>query len=191
MSTPRSSARIILRDFTADDAESLVDLDADPQVMRYITNGIATPREEVVKDLLPALLSYPRSTPGFGFWAAELRETGEFIGWFHLRPEPGQPASEPELGYRLRRAYWGRGLATEGSRALIDHAFSIPETTRVVANTMAIHSASRKVMGRSGMTLPRIYHADWPVRIDGDEFGDVEYAITRAQWLAQTSPRTP
>lgn len=130
MSTPRSSARIILRDFTAGDAETLVDLDSDPQVMRYITNGIPTPREEVVNDLLPALLSYPRSTPGFGFWAAELRETGKFIGWFHLRPEPGQPASEPELGYRLRRAYWGRGLATEGSRALIDHAFSIPETTR-------------------------------------------------------------
>lgn len=56
---------------------------------------------------------------------------------------------------------------------------------------MAIHSASRKVMERCGMTLQRIYHADWPVRIDGDEFGDVEYAITRAQWLAQTGLRTP
>ena len=176
--------RLVLREFTVDDVDELVALDADPRVMRFISNGAPTAREEVEREIIPAYLAYHRSTPDFGFWAAQARETGEFLGWFHLRPEPGTPPAEPELGYRLRHACWGRGLATEGSRALIDHAFGIPATVRVTANTMAVHTASRTVMERCGMTLVRSFRAEWPVRIDGDEAGDVEYAITRAGWLA-------
>lgn len=177
--------RLVLRDFTADDAEALLELDSDPQVMRFISNGAPTPREDIDNEVLPAFLGYRQSTPGFGFWAAQDPGSGEFFGWFHLRPDPGTGAGteEPELGYRLRRACWGRGLATEGSRALIDHAFAHPATLRVTASTMAVHTASRAVMERCGMSLVRTFHADWPVHIEGDEAGDVQYAITREQWL--------
>ena len=178
--------RLLLREFTADDAGLLVDLDSDPRVMRYITNGVPTPREEIVADYIPAYLAYHRKGPDFGFWVAQLRESGDFAGWFHLRPEPGDAAEEPELGYRLKHRFWGRGLATEGSRALIDHAFTARsvEVARVHASTMAVNIASRLVMEKCGMDLVRHFTADWPVHIDGDELGDVEYAITREQWLA-------
>lgn len=177
--------RLLLREFTAADVEVLVELDSDPEVMHYITNGAPTPRDEIEREVLPAFLDYHRRTPGFGFWAAVDKATGEFLGWFHFRPAPGHPADEPELGYRLRRAAWGKGYAVEGSRALIDQGFRELQVRRVLAETMTVHTASRRVMERCGMRLLRTFHADWPVSIPGDEHGDVEYAITHEEWLVQ------
>lgn len=92
---------------------------------------------------------------------------------------------EPELGYRLRKGAWGKGYATEGSRALIDKAFTELGATRVFAETMVVNTASRRVMEKAGLRLVRTFHADWPVRIPGDEHGDVEYAIPREEWQGQ------
>ncbi len=179
------SPRLILREFTDEDAGLLVELDSDPRVMRFISNSVPTPVRELVDDYLPAYLNYHRAGADFGFWVAQMRETGEFIGWFHLRPEPGGPIDEPELGYRIRHKFWSQGFATEGARALINHGFTVDSVavTRIIASTMVVNTASRRVLEKSGMRLIRHFTADWPVRIDGDEAGDVEYAITRHQWL--------
>lgn len=176
--------RLRLRRFTADDADLLVTLDADPDVMFFITGGAPTPREEIVGDYLPAFLSYYARFPGYGFWALEERVTGAFLGWVHYRPLPDAPTDEPELGYRLAKAAWGKGYAAEASQAVIDHGFRVLGVRRVVASTMAVNTASRRVMEKVGMRLVRTFHADWPVRIPGDEEGDVEYAITREEWVA-------
>jgi RimJ/RimL family protein N-acetyltransferase len=132
------------------------------------------------------LREYERS-PGYGTFAAVERESGEFLGWFHLRPEAGHE-DEPELGYRLRRSAWGRGYATEGSRALIELAFTRLDAARVWASTMVVNVASRRVMEKAGMRLVRHFRADWPYSIPGDEEGDVEYAITRAEWETDLNP---
>ncbi|KHL13395.1 RimJ/RimL family protein N-acetyltransferase [Mumia flava] len=176
--------RLVLRWFTPDDADDLVALDADPAVMRFINGGSATPRDEIVDDVLPALVASRQRADGYGYWAAVERDTGRFVGWFHLRPGRDAGPDEPELGYRLRRDAWGRGYAAEGSRALVDHAFADLGASRVYAEAMAVHTASRRVMEKSGLRYVRTFHADWPVRIDGDEHGDVEYAITREEWEA-------
>jgi len=175
---------MFLRRFTADDVSLLVELDGDPAVMRYITGGVPTPREEIEQDYLPSFLSYYERFEGYGFWAAvePLRE--DFLGWFHFRPAPGAPQNEPELGYRLRREAWGKGYATEGSKALIDLGFQQYGVDRVVASTMAVNLGSRRVMEKSGLRLIRTFHQDWSHRIDGEELGDVEYALTREDWLA-------
>ena len=88
----------------------------------------------------------------------------------------------PELGYRLRAASWGLGYATEGSRALVDLAFRELGAERVFAETMAVNTASRRVMEKAGLRYVRTFHQEWPDRIEGDEHGDVEYALTRAEW---------
>jgi RimJ/RimL family protein N-acetyltransferase len=181
------TARLTLCAFDAGDVDLLAELDGDPAVMRFITGGRTTPRSEIEDDVLPAFLSYYERFDGYGFWAAIERESREFVGWFHLRPGPGAPDDEPELGYRLRRSAWGRGLATEGARALIEVAFSRLGARRVVAETMAVNVASRRVMENAGMKLVREFHQDWPYRIEGDDLGDVEYAITRSGWLAAQS----
>lgn len=176
--------RLILRPFRADDLEDLVALDADREVMFFITGGAPTPREEIEQEVLPHFLACAGGETGYGFWAAEELATGAFLGWFHLRPHGDAPADEPELGYRLRRPAWGRGYATEGSRALVDHAFETLSARRVYAQTMAVNLASRRVMEKAGLRYVRTFRADWPVRIPGDEEGDVEYAISREEWLA-------
>jgi RimJ/RimL family protein N-acetyltransferase len=130
-----------------------------------------------------------RTTSGrtAGFWAAIERETGEFLGWFHLRPHPGTPADEPELGYRLRASAWGRGYATEGSRALVRKGFEELGARRIYAETMTVHAASRRVMEKAGLRYVRTFHQPWPYRIPGDEEGDVEYALTREEWEREVS----
>lgn len=178
------TARLVLRRFTPDDLDAIVALDADPAVMRYLNGGRPTPLEEIRDDILPWWLAYYERGDAWGFWAAIERESGRFLGWFHLRPLETDAPDEPELGYRLVRAAWGRGLATEGSRALIDKAFEELGARRVHASTMAINTGSWRVMEKAGMRFVRLFHGEWPERIPGDEEGDVEYAITREEWDA-------
>lgn len=174
--------RLLLREFTRDDVDDLVELDGDADVMHFITGGLTSSREEIETETLPAFLSYYDRYPGYGFWAVIEKATGEFLGWFHFRPGEGHPEDEPELGYRLRKSAWGKGYAAEGSRALIDKGFSEFGVRRVVAEAMAVHTASRRVMDKAGLTLVRTFRADWPHPIPGDEHGDVEYALTREDW---------
>lgn len=176
--------RLTLRRFTPEDLDALVELDSDPAVMRYITGGRLTTREEMRDDYLPWWLAYYERGDAWGFWAAIEHETGAFLGWFHLRPNPEDPPDEPELGYRLIRARWGRGFATEGSIGLIDKAFRELGAGRVYATTMTVNTGSRRVMEKAGMRFVRTFTMPWPDRIEGDEEGDVEYAITREEWEA-------
>ena len=182
--------RLILCQFTQDDVENLVELDSDPEVMRYLNGGVATPREVVERNILPRFIGYYERYDGFGVWAAIERSSGEFIGWFSLRPPDNAQPGEVELGYRLRRSAWGQGYATEGARALIRQGFTELGVERVTANTYERNSASRRVMEKVGMTLVRRYrptleelssetsnHLTVGAVWDGDE---VEYALTMA-----------
>jgi RimJ/RimL family protein N-acetyltransferase len=150
--------------------------------MHFVTGGIRTARDEIENEILPGFLGYYEQFEGYGFWAAIEKATGEFLGWFHFRPCEEAGPDEAELGYRLRKSAWGQGYATEGSRALISKGFTDFGVQRVVAETMVVHAASRRVMEKAGLTLVRTFHADWPYPIEGDELGDVEYALDRAEW---------
>ena len=179
--------RLVLRRFTADDVDLLTELDSDPQVMHRITGGRPTPCEEIEQEVLPHFLALYDRFDGLGFWAAIEAATGTFLGWFHLRPKHDGPHDELELGYRLRRDAWGKGYASEASKALVDKAFRDHGARRVVAETMTVHVASRRVMENAGLAYVRTFFEPWPDRIDGEEHGDVEYALTREQWVAHAA----
>jgi hypothetical protein len=92
-----------------------------------------------------------RRSGGYGLWAAVEKATGEFVGWFHMCPRDDGAADAPtELGAQ-----------------------------RVWAEAMLVHTASRRVMEKAGLKYVRTFHADWPYKIEGDEEGDVEYALDR------------
>ncbi|MFH8678297.1 GNAT family N-acetyltransferase [Streptomyces lydicus] len=172
------SARLALRRFTADDAEQLAALHGDPDVMRFIDTGRPVPRAQVLARTLPEFLAEP------GVRAAEVAATGEFIGWFALRPtRPGQ-SDEAELGYRLRRAAWGRGYATEGARAVLAYGFGELGVRRVTATTMTVNRGSRRVLEKAGLRYVRTFFEEWPDHIEGAEHGDVDYALSREEWAA-------
>ena len=174
--------RLVLRQFTMADADNLVNLDADPDVMRFVTGGIPTSREEIENEFLPAFLGYYQRYEGYGFWAAIEKATGEFLGWFHFRPGEDAAPGEVELGYRLRRSAWGKGYATEGSRALIRKGFTEFGVQRVTAEAAAANTASRRVMEKAGLTLVRTFREPWPDSAGGPEVEAVEYALRKADW---------
>src|SRR5271156_235551 len=133
--------RLVLRQFTMADADNLVNLDADPDVMRFVTGGIPPSREEIQGEVLPAFLGYYQRYEGYGFWAAIEKATGEFLGWFHFRPRQDAAPGEVEPGYRLRKPAWGKGYVPEGSCALIRRDFTKSGVQRVTAEAMAVNRA--------------------------------------------------
>jgi RimJ/RimL family protein N-acetyltransferase len=184
------TGRLLLRRFTADDVDLLVGLDSDRQVMFFINGGRPTPRAEIEREHIPGYLDYHRRGDTYGFWVVVERASGEGLGWVHLRPPPDGSSPDPELGYRLRRSWWGRGLATEAARAIVDRTFAADGADRIFASTMAVNAASRRVLEKVGLRYVRTFTADWPDRIPGDEHGDVEYALTRSEWQqSRTLPR--
>ena len=175
--------RLVLRGFTPDDVDGLVALDSDPEVMRFINGGEPADPALIRTQTLPRLLhDYPVLSTR-GYWAAEEKAARTFLGWFELRPLEEHSAAVVELGYRLHRAAWGKGYATEGCRALVATAFTGLGVERITANTMAVNTGSRRVMEKLGMTFVRSFTGDWPVAIPGSEHGEVEYELTREDWL--------
>lgn len=177
--------RLVLRRFTTGDVDNLVGLDADPDVMRFVSGGIPTSRDEIENEFLPAFLGYYQRYQAYGFWAAIEKSTGDFLGWFHFRPREGTAPDQVELGYRMRKSAWGKGYATEGSRALIRKGFADSSVQRVTAEAMAANMASRRVMEKAGLTLVRTFSQPWPDATGSHEIEAVEYALDRADWEQQ------
>lgn len=181
--------RLALRQFTEDDVDNLLDLNSDPEVMRYLTGGRPTPRQEIRDQIIPFHLAVYDRLDRLGTWAAESTVTGEFLGWFHFRPGPDGDITNIDLGYRLRRSTWNKGYATEGSRALIRMGFTSLGVQRVFAHTVTANAASRRVMEKCGLTLVRTrpYVGPGADIIEGAEPGEVEYALTKPEWQARTA----
>ncbi|MEV6566634.1 GNAT family N-acetyltransferase [Streptomyces kronopolitis] len=174
--------RLVLRPFTGADADALFALDNDPDVMRFINGGRPASREAIQTQTLPRLLHDHPCFGTRGYWAAQKKDTGDFLGWFEFRPLDDHSPAVVELGYRLNKAAWGKGYATEGSRALISKGFTDLAVQRVIANTMAVNARSRRVMEKVGLSFLRDFTGDWPEAIAGSEHGEVEYGLTRTDW---------
>jgi RimJ/RimL family protein N-acetyltransferase len=172
MVDPVETERLVLRPMVPADVDLLTELDGDPVVMRYITGGRPTSRDDVEQIV--------RRSLGHRWIAAE-RASAELVGWFGLAPTDGVE-DERELGYRLRRQAWGRGYATEGSRAMLAMGFTTMDARRIWAQTMTVNTRSRRVLERCGLRYVRMFHADWPEVIEGSDHGDVVYEILRAEW---------
>lgn len=182
--------RITLVPLGDEHLELEVELDSDPEVMRHLT-GRARTREEVER-LHHRRLTAAAPGSGLGFWVGFV--SGEFVGWWLLEPPgpAGQAAAEDqaELGYRLLRRHWGQGLASEGARELLRHAFQDLGLRRVFAETMAVNTRSRATMAAVGMRYVRTFHEGLDERLPGAGTGAVEYAVTHEDWRGR-SHRAP
>jgi RimJ/RimL family protein N-acetyltransferase len=176
------TARIRLVPLSDDHLEHEVELDADPEVMRYL--GPPRSRQEV-ESFHRRRVAAATKVPGLGFWVGFV--DGAFVGWWILEPphrvDHGRVEGQAELGYRLLRRYWRRGLASEGARELIRHGFDDLTLSRIFAETMVANEASQATMSSVGMRYVRTFHRDWSQLLPGSDLGEVQYAITRTQWL--------
>jgi RimJ/RimL family protein N-acetyltransferase len=157
--------RLTLIPTTAEHNDFLLELDSDPEVMKYLTNGKPSTHDDVIAAIEGSL--------GYR-WTAFTTTDNAFIGWFGI---PSKTPGEFELGYRLRRSAWGHGYATEGSLRLIDYAFRELSGVRVWAQTMAVNRKSRSVMERCGLHYVRTFHEQYDDPIPGTEYGEVEYEL--------------
>lgn len=146
--------RLILRSFTEADAAPMADIDADPEVMRFYPSV----RTRAETDAMIASIMATEAREGFSFMAADYRPTGEFVGLIGMSVigEPlrsalnGRPGVE--IGWRFSKCFWGTGLAPEGARVLLEHAWSVLGLEEVVAFTFEGNQPSRRVMEKLGMT---------------------------------------
>jgi RimJ/RimL family protein N-acetyltransferase len=173
--TVLQTTRLTLCPCRPEDSADFIDLERDPEVMRFLNGGHAVDRDDVDPN---ATFLMPKGTETY-VWTARRTIDGAFVGWFCLWPESDRSA---ELGYRLRRMDWGQGLAPEGASALVEWGFRTCGYEQIMATTMAVNHASRRVMEKIGMSYARTYHADVLDAVPGSEHGEVWYALTRAQW---------
>ncbi|OJW09447.1 MAG: GNAT family N-acetyltransferase [Planctomycetales bacterium 71-10] len=140
--------RLILRQFREDDLDAYAEMVRDPEVMRYLGSGPMN-RAEAWRNM--AMILGHWRLRGFGMWAVEEKGGGAMIGrvgcW---RPE-GWPGLE--IGWALRREFWGKGYATEAARASMDAAFGRLGERHVISMIHGENRASIRVAGRLGMRL--------------------------------------
>jgi RimJ/RimL family protein N-acetyltransferase len=149
MPEPLTTARLILRRWRASDREPFQALNADARVMEFFPAKL-TPEET---DQLIDRIEQHFDSHDFGIYAAELIETGKFIGFIGLNIPRFEASFMPavEIGWRLAHTHWGKGLATEGARAVVQHAFQNLKLPSLVSFTTAANLRSRRVMENIGM----------------------------------------
>jgi RimJ/RimL family protein N-acetyltransferase len=166
-----------------------IELDSDPEVMRYLS-GRASTREEVEASHATRMAA-AQKVDGLGFWVGLVDD--EFAGWWTLQPAhgPDQPDDRgvADLGYRLLRRHWRKGLASEGARELLRYGFDVIELDRIIAQTLTVNAASRAVMERAGFTYVRTFPTSMTEPADALDRGEVEYEMTREQWARSRSVR--
>jgi RimJ/RimL family protein N-acetyltransferase len=176
--------RLTLVPLADEHLELEIELDSDPEVMRYLT-GRSVTRAEVERSHHRRRAA-ARKVRGLGFWVG-FAEDG-FVGWWLLQPPhgPDQPpiAGEADLGFRLLRRRWRRGYASEGAKELIRHGFIDVGLNRIFAQTMAVNTASRATMAAAGLSFVRAFISGgtYDDAVSGAEHGEVEYDITRTVW---------
>jgi RimJ/RimL family protein N-acetyltransferase len=151
--------RILLREFGEQDAEAFLALNGDPRVMRRTGEPIWTDLEETRR----RLRDYPDyRRHGYGRWALVYKPDRMVVGFCGLK-YLGE-LQEVDLGYRLAYDYWGRGLATESSRAVLEYGFETLKLGRIIGLVLPENEASVSVLRKIGMrrTGPIAYLGETP-----------------------------
>lgn len=177
--------RLRLRQWTAADREPFAVLNADPRVMRFFPATIDRAASDAMADRYESLIA----GRGWGFWAAEIKKEGRFIGFVGLHvPVPELPFSPcVEIGWRLAFQFWGKGLASEAARGCLKIGFEQLDLPEIVSFTTIGNLRSRAVMERIGMheTGDTFEHpkipAGHPLR------PHCLYRLSREQWMAHNN----
>ena len=151
-----TTSRLALRPIDAGDAENLYALNRDPEVMRYLGPEFKTLEE--ARAILPKVVKLnERYAYQLGTFAAIDKTSGDFVGWFILRPdwESLDDTKNLEIGYRLLRRFWGMGLGTEGAQALLTKARDELGATRIYAEAMPDNHASVRILEKIGLRFEK------------------------------------
>jgi len=141
--------RLLMRRWLDSDREPFAALNADPETMRFFSATLDRAASDAYVDLIESRFE----RQGYGLWALELPETGEFIGFTGLNPMPDDVpgGGGMEVGWRLAKRAWHRGYATEAARAALDVAFLGACLAEIWSMTAVLNEPSQAVMRRLGL----------------------------------------
>lgn len=170
--TPRTYLRPIVKS----DAQNFFDLDSDPEVHRYLGNNPVTDikqSEEVIEYVLKQYEEY-----GFGRWAVIEKESGDFMGWSGLKYETllRNEMNYYDLGYRFKKQYWGKGIATETALASLKYGFELMDVDWIGAAADTANGASNHILKKLGMK----YSEDFYYENTKCHF----YILTQTDWTS-------
>ncbi len=168
------TTHLILRWHTLEDAKAMMDLNSDPEVIRYTGDGPLNTIEDAQKVITERLFPQ-KELYQMGRFAVTLKD-GTFIGWCGLRYFPH--TQEVDLGYRFKKMYWGKGFATETSIACLKYGFETLKLKKIYATAMPDNIGSIKVMQKLGMTFKGV------VKDDDDPQPLIRYEITAEEFQA-------
>lgn len=153
--------RLILREILPTDVDGLFNLDSDPEVHRYLGNKIVKDKDQIVD-----LINFIRQQyidNRIGRWAIIDKENNDFMGWSGLKfvtEITNNHNNYFDLGYRLIKKYWGKGIATEAALASLEYAFNKLNTDEVFAMADCENSASNKILKKVGFHFIETFKLD-------------------------------
>jgi RimJ/RimL family protein N-acetyltransferase len=182
--------RLLLRQWRAEDREPWASLNADPEVMRHFPSTLSRAEADDAADRCETGLA----ARGWGLWAVEVlpgddREAVPFVGFTGLNVPGWDAHFTPcvEVGWRLARAHWGHGYATEGARAAVAHGFDVLALDEIVSFTYVGNERSRRVMERLGMVDDGEF--DHPTMSGSPIERHVLYRLRRRDWTCPPGSR--
>jgi RimJ/RimL family protein N-acetyltransferase len=155
------TTRLRLEPFELSHFDGLRAMESDPEIMRYISNGVVKTPEETLTSIERVQSRWQQY--GFSWWAMREKESGEIVGACCLQHLDNQDGAPLEIGWRLNAYYHGKGFATEAAQAIVKFAVEQVGVKYLVAVADPENAASQKVMQRLGMTYKAIeQHYDVP-----------------------------
>lgn len=173
--------RLLLRPWRNEDLAPFAALNADPQVMEHFVSTYSRRESDETAARIRARLEQR----GYGFWAVEVKGSEPFVGFVGLAHADFEAPFTPavEIGWRLARASWGRGYATEAARAALRFAFAQLGLAEVVSFTVPANRRSRAVMERIGLKRDLGGDFDHPRVVEGHPIRrHVLYRLRREDW---------
>ena len=160
-----ATERLILREWRDEDREPFARVNSDAAVMEFMPAHLTREASDALVDRIEEYFA----EHGYGPWAVEVKATGEFIGYIGLWTPRFEAHFTPciEIGWRLGTEHWGKGLATEGARAAMQHAFGVLGLKELVSFTSVQNLRSRRVMEKIGMTRDAADDFDHPALPEG------------------------
>ncbi|HAU1322215.1 TPA: GNAT family N-acetyltransferase [Legionella pneumophila] len=175
--------RLFLRTFQENDVESLIAISQDEKVMQFFP---AIPTREEIIAFIDRIITH-QEEKNFSLYAAEIKNTGEMIGFVGLFTATFQAHFTPaiEIGWRLSSKHWNQGYATEAAKAVIDYAFRKLDLDEVVSFTSALNKPSIRVMQKIGLHTNSEDNFDNPKVPSGNPLMEhVLYRLKRSEYLS-------
>ena len=184
MQTSLRTARLILRRWKQPDIKPFAAMNSDPEVMEFFPSVLSLEQSvDMVKSIEDRF-----DKEGYGLWAVEIEDTGEFVGFVGLSQPKFDTHFTPcvEVGWRIARRHWGKGYAPEAAKEALRDGFERLDLSEIVSFTAALNNKSIRVMEKIGMRRNAEDDFLHPLVEDGSPLKPhVLYRLSRDQWLSR------